>query len=145
MPSAFPGQIPPDRRYTDHDKSAQIPTAQASSSMWPSSSVSGSVIPQQNEDVQQRLRQSSSLAVRPLTDLTSNACRMVEAATSTWRYSPYEHRSIVHLAPGPSEKSFIKAERMSPKLRAASVSTYFYQKFFIFTFNILSYYILGFV
>ena len=126
MPSAFPGQIPPDRRYTDHDKSAQIPAAQASSSMqnmWPSSSVSGSVIPQQNEDMQQRLRQSSSLAVRPLTDLTSNACRMVEAATSTWRYSPYEHRSIVHSASGPPEKSFIKAERMSPKLAATSVST----------------------
>ena len=131
MPSAFPGQIPPDRRYTDHDKSAQIPaTAQASSSsmqnMWPSVSVSS---PDSNPGEHQELRSqqtSSSLTVRPLPDLTSNACRIVEAATSTWRYSPYEHRSIVHSpSGGPPEKSFIKAERMSPKLTTApSVSLF---------------------
>ena len=161
MPSAFPGQIPPDRRYTDHDKpeaETQRTAVSPMQNMWPpssmvhpsSSSVNSSDTGQDLRDPQQRLQgglpgssrpapAGHPLLVRPLSELTSdrdiqpsslsNACRMVEAATATWRYSPYENsRSLLsgppHIlnVPHHSEKSFIKTERMSPKLRAASVS-----------------------
>ena len=160
MPSAFPGQIPPDRRYTDHDKpeaETQGAVVSPMQNMWPPSSmappssatINSSETGQDLRDPQQRLQgglpgsspapAGQPLLVRPLSELTSdrdipptslsNACRMVEAATATWRYSPYENsRSLLsgppHIlnVPHHSEKSFIKAERMSPKLRAASVS-----------------------
>jgi hypothetical protein len=160
MPSAFPGQIPPDRRYTDHDKpEAETQGAAVSpmQNMWPPSSmpppssaaINSSDTGQDLRDPHQRLQgglpgsspapAGQPLLVRRLSELTSdrdigpsslsNACRMVEAATATWRYSPYENsRSLLsgppHIlnVPHHSEKSFIKTERMSPKLRAASVS-----------------------
>ena len=73
---------------------------------------------------------TASLLVRPMSDLTerSKACRMVEAATNMWRYSPYEREHSERLlanSPGISaysEKSFIKSNRMSPKLGEPSVS-----------------------
>ena len=161
MPSAFPGQIPPDRRFTDHDKpeaETQRTAVSPMQNMWPpssmvspsSSAVNSCDTGQDLRDPQQRLHgglpgsspapAGQPLLVRPLSELTSdrdihppaslsNACRMVEAATATWRYSPYENsRSLLsgppHIlnVPHHSEKSFIKTERMSPKLRAASVS-----------------------
>ncbi len=73
MVSAFPGQIPPDRRMAQPDM--------------------------------RHLNQAKGVVgVRPMSELTeqSNACKIVEAATSGWRYSPYD-------------KSFSnKSERNSP-------------------------------
>ena len=66
----------------------------------------------------------------------SKACQIVEAATNMWRYSPYEREREQHSrrlsanSPGIPlhlNKSFIKSERMSPKLGSTSVSTKTYR------------------
>ena len=154
MPPAFPGQIPPDRRFTDHDKEPEQAMPNAGNGQGVPSTVQNMWLPpeahhtstisssesiqhdQTCQDPKNRLglggmgsnpaSRTSPLLVRPLSELTSNACRMVEAATGTWRYSPYDPRtsprSMISGHSGLNDKSFIKTERMSPKLRAASVS-----------------------
>ena len=150
MPSAFPGQIPPDRRFTDHEKSeSEISNTQASSmqNMWLPTSASACDTNSEANNPRisvQDQRQPESLVVRPMSDLAdtctsrsmvdrSKACQIVEAATNMWRYSPYEReqhsRRLSANSPGiplHSDKSFIKSERMSPKLGSTSVSTQTY-------------------
>ena len=135
MPSAFPGQIPPDRRYTDHEKAEpEISDTQASAiqNMWLPTSSPNMACTTNSEAANPSVSaqdQPASLVVRPMSQLTSKACRMVEAATNMWRYSPYEREHSGRLSAnspgisGHSDKSFIKSERMSPKLRATSVSS----------------------
>ena len=75
MPSAFPGQIPPDRRFTDHEKSeSEISNTQASSmqNMWLPTSASACDTNSEANNPRisvQDQRQPESLVVRPMADL----------------------------------------------------------------------------
>ena len=133
MPSAFPGQIPPDRRYTESPDQAirnimnqWPPLAAAAAAAAAAASINRSDLrlpppmpnshsgsPNSNAGGTSGL----NIGVRSLSELTeerSSACRLVEAATTGWRFSPYER-------PPSRDKSFIKSERCTPSPRPRPV------------------------
>lgn len=84
MTSAFPGQIPPDRRIPIPPDQQENPSAAALVAAASEAAVAAEAAASEAN--------WKPLGIRPLSELTeqSNACKIVEAATSTWRYSPYE-------------------------------------------------------
>lgn len=113
MSSAFPGQIPPDRRLgADHSDTPH----QHVQSSWQA----------QLREPNASKNAAAALGIRPLSELTeSNACKLVEAATSGWRYSPYRHVSkSERTTPSPKPQNFDQSLVMRSRLSSAAKSTF---------------------
>ena len=97
MPSAFPGQIPPDRRFTDHEKTEpEISNTQTSSmqNMWLPRSASACDTNSEANNPRisvQDQRQPESLVVRPMSDLADTSRLVLCQLSNFIVLKPNEH------------------------------------------------------